>query len=116
MVQYKLLYLNGRGLGEIIRQVDTPFGHIPMLEVDGKQLAQSHAIARYLARQFGYAGKNTWEEALVDSIASQYKDYIEEVKTFYRVVVGVPRWRLADVGGSAGCRLGYTYKEVPYTL
>lgn len=31
----------------------TPFGHLPVLEVDGRPLPQSQAIARYLAKEFG---------------------------------------------------------------
>jgi len=31
----------------------TPFGQMPVLEVDGVKLGQSYAIARFLARKFG---------------------------------------------------------------
>ena len=40
-----------------------PFGQVPVLEVDGKMLCQSHTIARYLARQFGIAGETEWEKS-----------------------------------------------------
>ncbi|PIO62764.1 hypothetical protein TELCIR_15663, partial [Teladorsagia circumcincta] len=65
-----------------------PFGQIPVLEVDGKQLAQSHAIARYVARQFGHSGKTPFDEALVDSIADQYKDFDSAAWPFFAVLLG----------------------------
>ncbi|RCN48922.1 glutathione S-transferase protein [Ancylostoma caninum] len=65
-----------------------PFGQLPVLEVDGKQLAQSFAIVRFLARKFGFAGKCPYEEALVDSIADQYKDFITEIRPFITVAMG----------------------------
>jgi len=36
--------------------LEMPFGQVPVLEVDGKMLCQSHTIARYLARQHNLAG------------------------------------------------------------
>ncbi|VDM69938.1 unnamed protein product [Strongylus vulgaris] len=76
MVHYKLTYFDGRGAAEVIRQIfvladekfedvrytheewpkhksEMPFGQMPVLEIDGQQLAQSHAIARFLAKRFG---------------------------------------------------------------
>lgn len=51
-----------------------PFGQVPVLEVDGKMLAQSHTIARYLARQHGLAGKDDWEQGLADMYADNIGD------------------------------------------
>lgn len=51
-----------------------PFGQVPVLEVDGQMLAQSHSIARYLARQNGLAGKSDWEQALTDMFVDYVKD------------------------------------------
>ncbi|OQV13553.1 putative glutathione S-transferase 6 [Hypsibius exemplaris] len=46
----------------------TPFGTLPLLEVDGKYLGETQAIARYVAKQVGLAGANDWDAAQADSI------------------------------------------------
>ncbi|GMS94623.1 hypothetical protein PENTCL1PPCAC_16798, partial [Pristionchus entomophagus] len=66
----------------------TPFGQIPVLYVDGKPLPQSFAIARYLANQFGFAGKTPFEKAWVDAVADQYKDYFTALRPFLVVAFG----------------------------
>ena len=48
-----------------------------MLEVDGKQLFQTHAIARYLAREFGLTGTNNFEMAQVDMFGDCVDDLLE---------------------------------------
>ncbi|KAK6045647.1 glutathione S-transferase protein [Cooperia oncophora] len=63
-------------------------GQLPVLEVDGKKLCQSHAILRYLAREFGYAGKTAWDQAQVDAIADQYKDFFQEIRPYFGAVLG----------------------------
>ena len=52
------------------------FGQVPILEVDGKPLAQSHTIARFLARQHGLAGKDAWEQAQADMYVDCIGDLI----------------------------------------
>ncbi|VDO96002.1 unnamed protein product [Heligmosomoides polygyrus] len=111
MVNYKLTYFNGRGAGECARQIFAladqkyedvrltqetfaplkatfPFGQVPVLEVDGQQLAQSQAICRYLAKTFGFAGATPFESALIDSLADAYTDYRAEMKTYYYTALG----------------------------
>jgi len=44
----------------------TPFGQIPVLEVDGKQLAQMSAIDMYVSKLSGLMPKDPWEAALAD--------------------------------------------------
>ncbi|PAV60687.1 hypothetical protein WR25_14443 [Diploscapter pachys] len=65
-----------------------PFGQIPVLEIDGKPLAQSYTIGRYLARQFGLAGKDAYEEGVCDSIVDQFNDFFGETLPYKRVAWG----------------------------
>lgn len=99
MPAYKLYYFNLRGRAELARLLfahagveyedvrfdrdsewpttykpKMPFGQCPVLEVDGKMLAQSHTIGRYLARKFGLAGKDEWEQAQADMYADCLMD------------------------------------------
>nr|CAB3263820.1 glutathione S-transferase 1 [Phallusia mammillata] len=89
MPTYKLCYFDIRGLGEMIRLMfkdagvefedcrvnfndwtpikpTMPFGKMPVLFVDGKPLAHSRAIVRYLARELNYSGQNSFETGEID--------------------------------------------------
>ncbi|GMS83313.1 hypothetical protein PENTCL1PPCAC_5488, partial [Pristionchus entomophagus] len=112
MPAFKLFYFPIRGLGEIVRQTlaladveyddvrvenwkefkgtlpETPLGQMPVLEVDGKQIPQSFAIARFVASQHGLAGKTPFEAAWVDAIADQWKDFQDEFKKFFYPKLG----------------------------
>ncbi|XP_064594691.1 glutathione S-transferase 1-like [Liolophura sinensis] len=97
MPKYKLIHFNARGIAELACMVfaqagveyedicceaeewpkykpNAPFGQAPVLEVDGVQLADSAAITRYLAREFGLAGKTRLEEAQVDMFVGAVYD------------------------------------------
>ena len=93
----RLTYFNFRGLGEPIRlifadlglafedrQVDfvgwealkpgMPFGQMPMLEIDGRRIVQSHAILRHLARAHGLDGADETQRIACDIAAEAVKD------------------------------------------
>uniref|UniRef100_A0A0K0DFY1 glutathione transferase n=1 Tax=Angiostrongylus cantonensis TaxID=6313 RepID=A0A0K0DFY1_ANGCA len=65
-----------------------PFGLVPVLEVDGEQLAESQAINRYLARTFGFSGKTAIEEAIINSLADQYAEYRAHLLPYFLALLG----------------------------
>jgi glutathione S-transferase len=54
-----------------------PFQALPVLEVDGTQIAQSNTINRYLGRQGGLYPKDDWQAARVDEVM----DAVEDIST-----------------------------------
>lgn len=56
---------------------------MPVLQIGTDiQIAQSFAIARFVAKKVGLAGSNEIESAYIDSVADLYKDFIEAVAPY----------------------------------
>eukprot|EP00058_Branchiostoma_floridae_P024899 XP_002610389.1 hypothetical protein BRAFLDRAFT_277735 [Branchiostoma floridae] len=104
--KYKFTYFNARGRGELVRLIfaaagveyedvrfdweqwlafkakgTTPMGQIPVLEVDGRMMCQSLAIARYVARETGLCGTTSWEEAQADMFVCGADDLLTNLIT-----------------------------------
>ncbi|CAH1247078.1 HPGDS [Branchiostoma lanceolatum] len=100
--KYKLTYFNARARGELVRLIfaaagveyedvrfdyeqwaafkeSTPMGQIPVLEVEGRTMCQSLAIARYVARETGLCGKTSWAEAQVDMFVCGADDLLTKL-------------------------------------
>ncbi|XP_067008875.2 glutathione S-transferase [Anabrus simplex] len=103
--KYKLIYFNLRGLGEPIRflflyggiefediriefedwpkvKESTPYGKLPYIDVDGKRITQSTAIARYVAKLVGLVGKDDLEDLEIDSVVDTLID-LKDVQVAY---------------------------------
>ena len=52
----------------------TPYQSLPVLEVDGKVIAQSNTINRYVGRLAGLYPKDDWQAALVDEVMDAVED------------------------------------------
>ncbi|KAG6447466.1 hypothetical protein O3G_MSEX004991 [Manduca sexta] len=97
MSKVKVYYFDGKAVGESIRMLlayggqefedvrlqfdnfaefkpQTPFGQVPVLEIDGKKYAQSKAIARYLGRKYGLAGNDIEEDFEIDQVMDLFSD------------------------------------------
>lgn len=55
----------------------TPYQSMPVLEVDGKVIAQSNTINRYLGKLAGLYPRDDWQAALVDEVM----DAVEDIST-----------------------------------
>ena len=58
----------------VARKASTPFGALPVLTVDGRQLAQSNAILRFIGSQHGLHPAEPFEAALHESLMSAVED------------------------------------------
>jgi glutathione S-transferase len=54
-----------------------PFQALPVLEVDGRMIAQSNAINRYVGKLTGLYPKDDWQAAIVDEVM----DAVEDITT-----------------------------------
>ena len=102
MPSIKLTYFNLRGRGELPRLLlayagvsyederivlpwvdpkpwtdlkpHTPYGQLPIMLWNGEEIAQCLGVARFLAKEFGLAGRNNLEAAQVDEIVYAVQD------------------------------------------
>ena len=61
-----------------------PQGVMPIFEIDGKTFVQSHAIARFVARQYGMYGKNNMDSLQIDQIQETIADLLLIFRTASR--------------------------------
>jgi prostaglandin-H2 D-isomerase / glutathione transferase len=55
-------------------KADTPFGALPVLEVDGKTVSQSNAINRYVGKLADLYPSDPWQAALCDEVMEAVED------------------------------------------
>jgi glutathione S-transferase len=61
------------------RKADTPFGALPVLEVDGRTLAQSNAINRHVGKLVDLYPSDPWEAALCDEAMDAVEDITSKI-------------------------------------
>merc|ERR1711915_292409 len=62
---------------------NTPWGQLPILEIDGEVIGQSMACARFLARKYNLAGQTSMEMAQVDEIVDVIQDLLNAWYSLY---------------------------------
>ena len=59
------------------------FGQLPLLQIDGLELVQSHAICRYLAKRANLMGNNLIDEVKGDMVREKFLIYFIELIQSY---------------------------------
>ncbi|XP_067684268.1 glutathione S-transferase 1-like [Haliotis asinina] len=106
MPSYKYTYFNLRARGEIPRLIlrnagvdfednriefsewptvkaSTPFGQLPFIEIDGEAFPESMSISRYLAAEYGVAGKTPRERLRADVLTEQTRSMKEGIYKYF---------------------------------
>lgn len=63
--------------------VETPFGQLPVLEHNGKQIGQSISICRYLAKVVKLTGNDDWENLEIDATVDTINDLRQSNMHFF---------------------------------
>eukprot|EP00794_Sanderia_malayensis_P011834 gene11834-13062_t len=61
-----------------------PFGQVPLLQIDDQVIAQSGAILRFVANEFGLNGKNNMEKAKCDQFIYGVNDFVMGLLPVFR--------------------------------
>jgi glutathione S-transferase len=61
------------------RKAETPFGALPVLEIDGRTVAQSNGINRYVGKLAGLYPTDPWQAALCDEAMDAVEDVGEKI-------------------------------------
>src|SRR5207253_7048180 len=65
------------------RKADTPFGCLPVLEVDGAIVTQSNGINRYVGKLADLYPSDPWQAALCDEAMEAVEDITSKVSTTF---------------------------------
>ncbi len=65
------------------RKADTPFGGLPVLEVDGAIVTQSNGINRYVGKLADLYPSDPWEAALCDEVMDAVEDIVNKVSATF---------------------------------
>lgn len=116
--------------------IGAPYGQLPTLEFQGKLLAQSHAIEKFLGRMFGTSqrhdgrcnpvssglmGGDDWEAAKIDELTMALEDVFQGMQPWFKEQddskkVGIKRIARRTLCGSAICHLLTDFSTVGYWL